>query len=161
IDYRGEIRIWDTTTGAERASIRLPADMTHLPPCLSPDGQRLAAVAGPTICLFDVPSGDAGPQIAVKRPTVVRFTPDGSRLVFHEHKSDQLVFWDLASRRRVATVSGIVPPFACSPDGRWLAAIDAKEPLGENRVVRIFNLETLEQFRDLPAGPEPICRSQP
>jgi hypothetical protein len=138
----GEIWIWDTTTGEQRALIQLPANYTSLLHCLSPDGKQLAAVAGSTICLFEVPSGDVGPQIPVKPPErvvsmpdgtqrvpiTVRFTPDGTRLVFHEHGPDQLAFWDLASRRRVATVSGVIPPFACSPDGRWLAAVDAKGP---------------------------------
>ncbi|HJZ58507.1 MAG TPA: hypothetical protein VKE74_26430 [Gemmataceae bacterium] len=82
------LRLWDPATFAHLASLKTPGQRTFSEIAFDPSSQRLAAAAGPTVCVWDLGTDpDGGLTISDPRlehhanmVRAVRFAPDG-RLV--------------------------------------------------------------------------------
>ena len=100
------IRIWDVKTGKELHQIT-GREMPSRRVAFSPDGTRLAAVAGSQIRFFDAGSGTELFTLSGHAGNVVAlaFSADGQRLV--TAGADRLVkLWDLATGKEVFSRSG-------------------------------------------------------
>jgi WD40 repeat protein len=121
-DRFGSIRVWEVATGKERYTVRGPDPDVRA--AFSAGGQKLVAVFGPF-----APTGEP---------------PGGC--------STSLGVWDAASGWRLCfhrdVVKRMVKPFACSPDGKMLAAA-IYHPEGE---ILLFCLETGRKLRALDWG---------
>jgi hypothetical protein len=95
------------------------------PLVVAPDGRSLVLVAPDGLHFWGLPGLRPRPdeQITGPRPSAVAFAPDGRTLVWARGWIDgpQLVFWDVARRRRLAGLDGgsfeHITALAISPDG--------------------------------------------
>lgn len=124
----GVVKLWDTTTLAERASWP-HADCKAL--AFSPDGRLLATGHwGGDVVLWDA---DGGRKVATLKGHgdlvfAVAFSPDGKMLATGA-KDRTVRLWNLAARRLAARTSlqgelACVGPVAVSPDGRTIAVAE-------------------------------------
>jgi WD40 repeat protein len=93
----------------------------------SPDGRRLAAVCGPTFCVWDVKAGTVSALLKTGKRFIIgdlAFTPDGRRLV--TVSNDQTVrLWETATWNEAGGYEwkiGKLRAVAVSPDGLRMAA---------------------------------------
>jgi WD40 repeat protein len=134
----GRVRLWDTTTGAERLGVVRPGTGI-LFAAVSPDGRWLAVEdQASELTVWDVPAARHHATLTATGAyewkaspyPVFRFSPD-SRLLAHERADrNGVVLWDVAGGRAAAELAAAHGPFAFSPDGRLLAAA-----AGDNRGV--------------------------
>ena len=132
----GEVKLWDTVTGAKKLTLRPRAPAV----CLSftPDGKTLAAGYGDwgpqtwgEVILWDVP---AGRERAILRghtlPVAsVAFSHDGRQLAsgtgnWWTEERNEAIVWDVAAQKRLHTLTSheqAVLSVAFSPVGRTLA----------------------------------------
>jgi WD40 repeat protein len=119
--------LWDAATGDPRGELR--GTFTHAHPsaiAFSPDGTTLAAICGPTVLTFDVPSRK---QLAKVKPGTkhlkgLAFFPDGRRLVTVSNDKSARV-WDartLAEAGGYEWKVGKLLAVAVAPDGLRVAA---------------------------------------
>jgi RNA polymerase sigma factor (sigma-70 family) len=139
-DYENtHLRVWNPSTGKERALIRFPAvpSFPHeLPPALSFDGKTLAmATRDDKILLFDVLTGETIRETSSRGVPIggMSFLPDGKQLlVWHQNQAFALI--DVATGNEIATCafredgSNKQPPYeypcapaAVSADGQLIA----------------------------------------
>ncbi len=131
----GELRIWDTTTGAVILTKKWTGDMIS-EPAYSRDGKMLAVACGSwgddwTIKVLEAASGRELHSLAGHRSLIwkLAFSPDGYRLAscaaLPPHPSD-VTLWDLAAGRELLTLPttevGSIRnnSLAFSPDGHRL-----------------------------------------
>src|SRR5262249_47178725 len=83
-DPNGLVKVWAAATGTELKTIRLPSLAPAV--ALSPDGSRIATVAGPsrnlrkTVRITDVATGTELHALNAPDVSHVEFSPDGRRL---------------------------------------------------------------------------------
>jgi WD40 repeat protein len=122
---RGEVRIWDTTTGAEVRT--LTRDSFAASVVFSPDGTRLAAACGTDVVVWDPATGKEtrtlpqDPQWQGVGFVNVVFRPDGQQLA-GLGSNGAVRIWEAASGRELATFNGPAGVLAYSPDGQRLAS---------------------------------------
>jgi WD40 repeat protein len=125
------VRVWDAVSG-ECVAVLTGHTWGVGGVACSPDGAHIASAAGDrTVRIWDALSHK---RIATLRGfdfrvNAVAFSPDGTRLVsasgtYSEHfireEDNALVVWDVATRKRIATLIGhrnVVDAVAFSPDG--------------------------------------------
>ena len=159
---RGGVMLWDVAAGRRLVDEPLAVprgDVGAL--AISPDGRTLAAGFGAlatgvgagradsAIVLWDVPTRtrltDEPLWINARNVEAVAFSPDGKTLaaglsdpVGVTTRRSQVVFWDVAARRRLAEdplrVEGRLSNVTFSPDGRTLAA-GFNSPFGDGVVL--------------------------
>lgn len=130
----GEITLWDTSSGRQRASWKVPEVESTVAGAFSPDGRTFAAAIlqhGPAkVALIDVASGQARATGTTRHPQVIglRYTADGSaiRLLSCDRTGlREVVTCDPTTGQPVATFTPAPPKpgsvIAASPDGRFLA----------------------------------------
>jgi eukaryotic-like serine/threonine-protein kinase len=127
------VRLWDAATGAPCAVLPHP-DVVH-GLAFGPDGTWLvtASVADNRLRIWDVATARLRKEIAIPagklRTVVVR--PDGRRLAasayLEEDKVHHLHVCDVESGERLFSTTGSVRAY--SPDGRWLAVVNADEDI--------------------------------
>jgi eukaryotic-like serine/threonine-protein kinase len=123
------VRLWDAATGEPCASLPHPG----IVPCLAytPDGQRLVSgsFADDRLRIWDVATAHLCQEIRlpVGTPRALAINPDGKRVAAtafeSQHAKNHVHVCDLASGERLFSAEGSA--LAYSPDGRWLAALDA------------------------------------
>ncbi len=128
----GACLIWDPSTGRELRrfvdpkplDFKHPNDMRFF--ALSPDESLLAiARAKENITLWDAATGKEKQSLPCDDyPWSLRFTPDGRQLIATSNK-DLVRVWDAVSGRQLHQMPGR-NPLSVSPDGRLLAAADAR-----------------------------------
>jgi WD40 repeat protein/serine/threonine protein kinase len=129
-DWRGAVRLWDTTTGGLVRTLTETHETRHPVSALAfgPDGDLLATASFERrVDLWDTATGELIRALPHSwHPIVlgVAFSPDGLRLA--SSGEDKMVhLWDAASGREVLTLRGHTGNCGCvafSPDGRQLAS---------------------------------------
>lgn len=127
----GTVRLWDTDTASSMGEAR-KADITRPSPlAFSPD-DRLLALAGDDVTVFDVDGEGADLTLGDNQDSVwaLDFSPDGSRLATggcvgtQDCLSGTVRVWDVhdtSERVRSEVFDSNVTDVAFSPDGRTLA----------------------------------------
>jgi len=129
-DKTAHLRIWDTTTGAERLTLKAPKG-TFQSVAVSPDGKTLATggTAGKDlgeVRLWDAATGAERGVLHghVGEVVALAFAPDGKTLATAGSKDNLAKLWDLATLHEVHSLSGHtqrINAVAFAPDGRTLA----------------------------------------
>jgi WD40 repeat protein/serine/threonine protein kinase len=152
----GTLRIWDVT---DRRLVRTLRQKTIVSPALvhkiaiHPNGRLVAAGGGGKVQFWDLATGDelADLQLTARAIRVVRFSPNGRLLAAVEDDvrgtgNSAVAILDFASRKLLAELPGkrpLIHAVAFSSDGKTIATG------GDDRAVRIWNVETGEQLRQL------------
>ena len=135
--YDGTIRLWDTTTGQLRNTLREHAEgdntryfvgeffLGFTPVgslAYSPDGLTLASASGNLINLWDVNTGDLKATLRGERISDVTYSPDGRTLASTNGFAINL--WDPNTGDLKTTLKSVCPLYrvAYSPDGSVLAS---------------------------------------
>ncbi|MFO0846525.1 MAG: nuclear transport factor 2 family protein, partial [Gemmataceae bacterium] len=152
---RGEVKVWDTSTGVEAYSLDGKRAVAF-----SPDGSRVAAGAGGGAEPWQLRVWDATPrpEVGVRQAHVgpiraISASRDGKRFVTASDDGTARV-WDAVTGEMLQTVgkqSSIVWHAALSPDGQRLATG------GGDKSVRVYRLDTGEQVLAL-TGHERVVR---
>lgn len=165
MDGMAHVRVWETATGKELASIfPLPLDDIRIP--MTSDGSLVAirhrAYGG--ISLVDVASTKERVSLELTQNHFLTFpqtfTPDGRQLLTLSRSSEDrsLRLWDVRTGKETkrftwtdATSPGDV---VFTPDGSLLlSAHEILKPLsgqGEKRILRIFDVASGRELRQLP-----------
>jgi WD40 repeat protein len=127
------VRLWDAATGVPCAVLPHPGKVHGL--AYGPDGTWLvtACMADYRLRIWDMATARLRKEIALPagslRTVIVR--PDGCRLAasafLEEDKVHHLHVFDVASGKRLFSTPGSVRAY--SPDGRWLAVVNAEEDI--------------------------------
>jgi WD40 repeat protein len=164
------VRVWRLDRPKEPATLRIPppgsarSSLAKTPAgAFSPDG-RLLVVArtggthipgragGPSIVqLWDLETGSPRSELEGHRGQVwgAAFTPDGRRLA--TWGPDDLVVWDLASKKPTVTRPGTVHSAAFAPDGSAVALIASPDLIRHReRTVTLVDLVTGKDRFALP-----------
>ena len=125
------IRLWDAATG-EACAPPLPQPGVVRALAYSPDGTWLLAGGDfdGELLLWDLATGQVRNRVRGVGKSVrsLALSPDGTRVAvgtFHPATGATMSVLDLATSEKVEAKEG--RPFAFSPDGKWLAGIDADE----------------------------------
>ena len=118
----------------------------------SPDGQRIfSAGSDGKVLMWDVATGrvvrtyETGEKIDGARSGSMALSPDGKLLVA---AYDKTYCWDVATGRLLHALDRSLSALIFSPDGKTVAAV-----FNEEQTVQLFNPQTGEQLRELPAKP--------
>ncbi len=139
-DEKDQVRLWDAATGEQCASLQHPNSVRCL--AYSPDGAWLASAGdGEDLRIWDAATARLRKRIPVPagilEALVVR--PDGKRVavraINRERQGGGLCVCEVESGEWLYRVEG--GALAYSPDGRWLAALDADE-----KTVLLLDAET-------------------
>jgi RNA polymerase sigma factor (sigma-70 family) len=136
---RGEIILWDLTTGQKKSRFALVRSKLVYQLVFSPDSRLLAAVGGLAehslgeIKVWEVATGKEGHVLDGPKTTVLRaaFSTDGRTLATGGSEGE-LHLWELASGRKRHQCVGhesMIYSLAFSPDNRLLAASSPDAPL--------------------------------
>jgi WD40 repeat protein len=129
----GVLRLWDTTTAAERARFSLPGGNVRVQQLgFSPDGKVLAFTGlGQTVSLCDAATGK--PLHTLKWPARngigprFAFTPDGKQLLSWANDY-AFRLWDVATGKQLRSFPAVrlraVTHLIFAPDGKTLVALD-------------------------------------
>lgn len=143
-DLGGVIKLWDTTTGEEKMTIRGPRQWVW-DASFSPDNQLLATTHGTReIKIWDAVTGRELPPVTTDRGALVHvaFFPQGERLVATS-RDGRLHIWDVRTRKMIATFAGHtgeVKPIAFSTDGTKLATG------GVDRTIRLWDMNDAQEL---------------
>jgi WD40 repeat protein/DNA-binding SARP family transcriptional activator len=136
-------------------------DATIVRMAFSPDGSRLAAVAGSgatdkpangTVPVWDVATGELLLVLTGHRDEVgeVAFSPDGSRLVTGSRDATARV-WDATSGEQLKILDpgggGLIYGTAYSPDGQFIVTGQLGAVAGQLGAVVVWDAETFERLR--------------
>jgi WD40 repeat protein len=127
------VRLWDASTGSPCAELPQPGRVHGL--AYGPDGRWLvvASMADSRLRIWDVATALLRKEIELPagklRSVTVR--PDGRRLAASAHLAEddvhELHVFDVESGKRLFSAPGSVRAY--SPDGRWLAVVNAREDI--------------------------------
>jgi len=154
--YEGNtIHLYEISSGKEISSFVSPLGSHEL--IFSRDGRKLAAFWGTCILLYDVISGrlvhaPVGHSWFLRQ---IRFFPDGKHLVSHTSMRGEIIVWDIASARPVAThASGELQSWIVVADkGEEIYFLPWKDRRGEIEDPR-FEIKTNPNGKS-PRFPEP------
>lgn len=145
-DWVGVVKIWDTATGKELATLRggHPRQIWCL--CFSPDGRMLASSSPDRVVLWEVATGKLRTVIKIKGEQISRvgpnsgcavvFSPDSSTLAYSTDKG-VVKLWDVAAGKDKAVLQGhteFVAAAAFAPNGKTLATA------GDDSIVRLWQV---------------------
>jgi WD40 repeat protein/serine/threonine protein kinase len=127
--WDGKVRLWDATTGEPCATLPHPGIVRTL--AFGPDGRWLVTGGDgdDRLRVWDVATARVRKEIRGSGPQIwgLAVSPDGKRVAAQVRVGQQLrnhlIVCDVTSGERLFAVDGAVPAY--SPDGRWLAAVDA------------------------------------
>ena len=145
-------RVMDVATGATvRAADLAMAPQTDTAVWPSPDGQRVAAIVGDGLAVFDQASGVEVGRVAVGRaPMRPMWAPDAQHLIvaFPPAARSALFRFDVAeSQREFTGHTGFVTDARVDATGRWVVSVAA------DTTARVFDAatgRTAHLFRGLP-----------
>jgi WD40 repeat protein len=141
-DEHGRVRLRPIVAGAgldRDLDIRSYAKVASF----SPDGRYLAVGGdGADVVLCDLVRGGPGRllEIPVRETKDLPFSPDGRTLAVSNHRSREIILWDVEKGRRRMTLPGHtthVIGLAFAPDGQSLTSVGLLDP-----VVRVWDLAT-------------------
>jgi WD40 repeat protein len=129
--WDGTVRLWDAATGEACATLPHPGFVRTF--AYGRDGDCLvtAGDGDDRLRLWDVATARVRKELPGPGPSVrnVVVSPDGARVAasayYDEQIKNQMIVCDLASGERLFSNPGA--PLAYSPDGHWLAVLDADE----------------------------------
>jgi WD40 repeat protein len=137
------VAVFDVAVGCELTTLR---PYTGAVGCMafSPDGQRVAWSVGPAVKVGDAAMRQELITLSDHGADVISlsFAQDGRRLA-SVGRDDKVLVWDLASGRRLFTISGRAEKVAFSPDGSRLASGDLEG------TVRLLDATTGQELRTL------------
>jgi WD40 repeat protein/serine/threonine protein kinase len=130
ISFRGEMKLWDTASGQELAT--LPAEGWAVSALdFSPDGSLLATCTekpqNAEVTLWDLPARKVKAKWQTVRGVALRFLLDGKTLATCDRQTnDGIKLWDVATQqeRAVLKVQNRNRCLTLAPGGRMLAAGD-------------------------------------
>jgi WD40 repeat protein len=142
-DWDGKVRLWDAATGEPCATLTHPDIVRAL--AFGPDGRRLVTGGDGDgrLRIWDVATAHVrnevrGPGASVRSLAV---SPDGARVAASawddRQRRSHLGVYDVRSGEQLFETEGQV--LAYSPDGRWLAVLDA-----DQRTVLLLDARTHE-----------------
>ncbi len=136
------VQLWDAATGAERKTLKVLC-VRPIATALSPDGNRIATVAGSatgqrtTVHITDVATGAEVQTLNVPDVSSVDFSPDGRRLATFATTAGVVKVWDTATGQELLTIKAgarrMSSPAGFSADGHSLYALD-RSSTAENRL---------------------------
>jgi eukaryotic-like serine/threonine-protein kinase len=143
-----KVRVWDAATGAECAILPHPGHVRTL--AFGPDGRWLVAGGDGDgrLRVWDVATARLLPEIRALGSAVWSLTvsPDGKHVAAYvwdaQQQKNHLSVCDVATGEQVFAADGAV--LAYSPDGRWLAGVDADQKTVVLRDARTH--ETITRF---------------
>jgi WD40 repeat protein/tRNA A-37 threonylcarbamoyl transferase component Bud32 len=153
----GKLRLWDCKTWKPIATLdRHESGVQGV--AFTPDGTRIVSASHSEICTWDARSGAllkswAGPRDEFS----LALTPDGTRLLAGDEKSQVARVWEVATGRLLAELKHPVPPakVAVSPNGVWFA-------VGGGETVQLWDAQSysfLRSFRVEKVGVQAIVFS--
>jgi len=136
------VHLWDATTGEPCTTLPHPGIVRTL--AFGPDGRWLVTGGDgdDRLRIWDVAPARVRKEIRRLGPSVrlVALSPDGARVAvgtYDEQNKNQMRVYDLKSEERLFSSAG--QALAYSPDGRWLASLDA-----DNKTVLLLDARTHE-----------------
>jgi len=123
-DSAGELILWDVTTWRQKIAVRAHKGVI-VSVAFSPDGKWLASGSGDgVIKLWEAPFQGVKASLHTKLLYSLAFSPDSQTLAAGRYNDGCVEFWNLSSRRKIATLHGhtaTVNGMAFSTNGRYLA----------------------------------------
>jgi dipeptidyl aminopeptidase/acylaminoacyl peptidase len=152
--YEGTVRLYDTSSGKERAVLKGHTDGVNGVAFLL-DGKTLASVSlDGTVKLWDLARGKERQTLRGHPNSVlsVAVSPDGKTLAtsggdpFNASKAGEAILWDLAKGKERATLTGHRNPVECiayAPDGKTVATSSW------DRTVKLWDAATAKERKTL------------
>jgi RNA polymerase sigma factor (sigma-70 family) len=141
--------VWDVDSGKRLLVLPWEANQFYLQAAFSPDGQTLATAeysGAHVIRLWDLATGKGR---VLCKPThflhLMAFSPDGKRLALAV-QDGTLVFWDVADGKELWKRPQMPRGMGFSPDGRWLAVGDPRDPV-HVRLIDTANGKALPEYK--------------
>jgi WD40 repeat protein len=156
--YDQTFRLWDATSGVQRAVCRIGSYQRIKDVWFSPDGSRVFSAATDALRLWDVNSGKEISKLLDGEPTSWAFSPDGKQIVAGS-TTGALSMWDAESGANLKTFLGHtfwVNECSYSPDGQWILS-------GGDTTIRIWDasLENSDQSDEPVTGSARELRFSP
>jgi WD40 repeat protein len=126
-DWDSKVHLWDAATGELFATLPHTGIVWAL--AFTPDGTRLVSGgdASGELLIWDLSNARIARRVkSGARVESVAVSPDGARIAAGTYSGQGGVgftIWEVATGRKIGTGAGV--PFAFSPDGKWLAGMDA------------------------------------
>jgi len=146
------IRIWDTVSGRLLQEVEAsPVGVAITRLAFAPDGRTLASLGGHGDINLRVWDASNGKLVrTAKLPGMsgvfcLQYSPDGKLIATARHEKGTLCLLDAATFEPVRDIVGVRPgcEAAFSPDGKWIAMVDARSRAG------IWEVATGKLHRDL------------
>jgi WD40 repeat protein len=139
---RGEMKLFDVTSGQVRATLKTPGTFGPYNPhgvvaaAFTPDGKTLVSVAIPDeIRLWDVATGEQSKMQKTEQKigrwanAIAAFSPDAKIIATSRYGDTGITLWEAATGKAQSTLKGQkgeVRSLTFSPDGKTLASGDDK-----------------------------------
>lgn len=147
IEAKGKntLRVWNTIS---KVLIQTVSKIYHRPIELvkvTPDGKRavLQSELG-QVSVWDLETG----KKLMTLPMFCVLTSDGHHALVPSRKTDEIKFWDLEDNREIHALrenNAFIKAMALTPDGR-------RALLSNSEVIKVYDLETSQQFLPTPPG---------